>query len=143
MPARPFPVLLALLLTVAGCRSVPDDSSPADVETENASVADDFDLAERLRAEGATVESLGQVVTAAFSIPGEALLVNGERVELYRFADAGEASAEVANLTASAVHWLPPARLYQRDGLLAFYAAGNAAVAALLEDVLGAPVASA
>lgn len=145
MPARTSTLLLVLLLAVAvaGCGSRSDDGSPADLEGESASVASQFDLADRLRAEGAAVDPLGQVVTAAFSIPGEALLVEGERVELYRFTDASAASAEVGRVTASAVHWLPPARLYQRGGLLVFHAAEGGTVAALLEGILGAPVASA
>lgn len=141
MLCRRTPALVLAALALAACNS----SGGGLVETlEDARVtlSSADDLAEALRAEGAEVEEAGEVITAVFSIPGQALRVNGEWVETYRFPDEAAATAEIPRLTQSLIHWVGPARLYQDGALLVLYAGTDALVPELLRRLLGAPVAT-
>lgn len=129
------------VLVLAACGS--GDDGPASVEDARTNISSALDLAEALRDEGAEVEELGEVITAVFSIPGKALRVNGEQVEVYRFPDEAAATAEVPRLTQSLIHWAAPARLYQQTRMLVLYAVNDPGIAALLEKLLGPPVATA
>lgn len=136
---RASPLFLGVLV-LAACGSGSD--GPASVEEARTNIPSALDLAEALRDEGAEVEELGEAITGVFSIPGQALRVNGERVDVYRFDDEAAATAEVPRLTQSLILWAAPPRLYQRTRMLVLYVANDAAVAALLRRLLGPPVAT-
>jgi hypothetical protein len=129
--------LLASLLGAAAC------DSPAASPDEGASHAfvDASDVAAAFRARGAVVEEKGVSVTSIFSVPGHELVVNGAGIVVFRFAGESHASAEVPHLTQSLIHWAAPVRLYRTGALLVLHVGRDPAVHALLESVLGAPVA--
>ena len=132
--------LCMMVLSVIGCSG---GSEPAAPEGSLLVVRTSDALAAALRELGAVVEDGGPTIDSRFSVAGRALLVDDVRVEVYRFPDEVAASAEVGRVSGSAVHWVAPARLYRTGPLLAFTAGTGADLLALLERVLGAPVATA
>ena len=74
------------------------------------------------------------------------MVVNGEAVQVFEYADAASADAEAARVSPDGsqisnpptmVDWVATPHFYKADTLLALYVGDSTAVMTLLEDVLG------
>jgi hypothetical protein len=118
-----------------------------------AQVLDYAHLVDRLRAAGATVAAVG-TAAGAYGLHGEgrAILVDGARVAVYEYGDAGGAEADAAHISADGtmftwpgkamiVDFVDPPHWYRSGRILALYVGTDASIQALLEKQLGAPFA--
>lgn len=128
-----FAVLVPLL--AGAC-----DSSPA-----SGTGGLDFNgLADSLRAGGATVSTGGTVQQPFFAVPGRILVVNGEDVQVFEYANASAAQADATRVSpdggsigTSLITWIAPPHFFHRDRLIALYVGSNASVLSALSSALG------
>lgn len=130
------------LVTLAGACQEPAAPETDPVAPEAFAASEISDLAEALRAEGASVEVTDETVPSLFSVPGRLVLLDGGQVAVFAFPDADAAAAEVPAFTGSLILWVAPARLFRSGSLLALHVGDDAHVLDLLARVMGPPVAS-
>lgn len=130
----------------AGNASGPDQ--PRQGEARAGAVTDYASLAARLRAAGAGGKPGAAVDQPFFPVRGKMIQVHGEDVQVFQFADAAAADAQVARIspTGSAVgtmkiHWIGPPHFYRADKLLVLYVGASERVLRALESALGRQVA--
>ena len=106
-----------------------------------AGVPDDLDeLIRVVRTTGASV-NLGEAVELeTVSIPGQALLINGEEVQVFTFESAEELEVQASQLADEQDPESEP-HFYKLGTMLVRYAGNDTLVRDLLEDVLGAQAA--
>jgi hypothetical protein len=106
-----------------------------------AGVPDDLDeLIRVVRTTGASV-NLGEAVELeTVSIPGQALLINGEEVQVFTFESAEELEVQASQLEDEQDPESEP-HFYKLGTMLVRYAGNDTLVRDLLEDVLGAQAA--
>lgn len=106
-------------------------------------------LVERLRADGALVEPAGGAALAFLTIEGQMFTVDGERIQVYEYADTAAAAAAAARFSPDGgqistdaglllVNWVATPHLYRADHLLVIYVGDDAGARARLDRVLGA-----
>ena len=107
-------------------------------------VRDYVSLIDNLRAAGATVEPVGEVRQPFFSVPGQAITVNGEQVQVFEYPDAGSAAAAAARISpdggtigTTMVTWVGPPHFYRAGKVIVLYVGDSRAVISVLERVLG------
>jgi hypothetical protein len=136
-------LLLAALLVACGQRSGPGGGRALDYAL----------LVDRLRAARATVAEVG-TATDAYGLHGvgRTILVDGARVAVYEYGDAGGAEADVAHISADGtmfswpgkatiVDFVDPPHWYRSGRIVVLYVGTDPALQALLERQLGAPFA--
>jgi hypothetical protein len=101
-------------------------------------------LIERLRAAGATVEPAGKIEQPFFSVPGNALRVDGEDVQAFQHPTPAAAETEARRVSrdGSAIgtakpHWIGTPHFYRQGRLLVLYLGDEKKVIQVLEGVLG------
>jgi hypothetical protein len=101
-------------------------------------------LLEDLRAAGATVEVGGPVGQAFFDVPGQALTVNGIRIEVYEYpsqaaaeSNAGEVSPDGATIGLTSVFWAGSPHFYKQAALIVLYVGDDGALHSVLEGLPG------
>lgn len=126
-----------LLLGVAGCGESPPTSHGGPVK-------DYVSLIDHLRAAGANVVPQGSVTQPFFSVTGQVITVNGERVQVYEYANDDAASAEASRISPDGgtvgnamVDWTAPPHFYKESKLIVLYVGTSASVIQLLETALG------
>lgn len=162
---RIFPLLLACLIfaamLVTACGSplaqakAPDlTSTPTPIEEETVDtpvvvshggpVEDYVSLIDNLRASGATVEPVGEVEQAFFSVKGWIINVNGADVQVFEYADTAAAAAAAAlvapdggSVGTTMVTWVETPHFYKLGKLIVLYVGTDAAVTTLLEKAFG------
>ena len=107
-----------------------------------------FDLSaliQRLRDQGATVESIRSIAQPFFSVAGQVLRVNGEEVQAFEYATETDARAEGASVSPNGftigttmVSWVATPHFYLMGSVIAIYVGDNQAVLGPLRAVLGA-----
>jgi len=122
-------------------------------------------LVAALRAMGASVQPGGELdtrLTPPFTVPGQALQLNGDEVQLYLYADADAAQADAARVApdgftfnpapsnteagapasvtteAITVDWLDTPHFFRRDRIIVLYVGDDLLTLDYLETVLGA-----
>lgn len=97
-----------------------------------------------LRAKGLTVERAGEVSQPFFTAKGQALTVNGENVQVFRYARAADAEreAKLVSPTGSSVGtnmmtWMATPHFYRKDNLIVLYVGSSAPVVNALTEILG------
>ena len=99
------------------------------------------DLIRNLRARGATAKPSGERVSQPFfSVRGRILIVNGQALQVFEFANAAAASANTKRVGATgttSVTWIAPPHFYNRGRLIVLYVGDNESVLKLLATVLG------
>ena len=107
-----------------------------------------FDLSaliQRLRDQGATVESIRSIAQPFFSVAGQVLRVNGEEVQAFEYATETDARAEAASVSPNGftigttmVSWVATPHFYLMGSVIAIYVGDNQAVLGPLQAVMGA-----
>jgi hypothetical protein len=145
-------IAFALLLTLCACNNPAGLSSVAYPDTmrnlPDQPIGDVPQLVEMLRADGAQVESVGNATLDFLSGHGQMFAINGERIQVYEYADAEAAAADAARFSTDGgqintdagllmVNWIATPHLYRADRLLVVYVGDNAEALARLNNVLG------
>jgi len=102
-------------------------------------------LSKRLRAAGVKVEPGGRVSQPFFSVGGQILAVEGEDVQVFRYAtaraagrEAGRVSPDGSSVGTNMMSWMSTPHFFRKDNLIVLYVGDNAAVLRALAAVLGA-----
>lgn len=116
-------------------------------------IVDHVSFVDTMRAEGYTVEVLGDIEQPFFSVKGTQLSVRGRditaaaEVQSYNYANPAAAKADAAkigpdgNPKGSQVLWVEPPHFYLRDRVLVIYVGRDAKMMAMLGRLLGPPFA--
>lgn len=101
-------------------------------------------LIERLRAAGAAVEPAGELEQPFFSVPGSAIRVDGEDVQVFQYPNAAAVETEAARVSrdGSSVgttkpHWIGTPHFYKQGRLLVLYVGDEDKVIKALVATLG------
>lgn len=135
-----FSLILIFGLMMVACSPTvaARDTAPA------TNVTLDDSLAAKLRADGATVEVGDAISQPFFSPSGQILLVNGQEVQVFTYADTAVAEAEAAQVapTGSSVgtnmlSWMATPHFYRNQNMIALYVGDDEATLAALERAFG------
>lgn len=142
--------LVALLLLVsawtAACGGQPGVTQPeaTPIVSHGGPVKDYVSLVDALRGAGVKVEPAGDASQEFLSPKGQAITVNGERVEVYEYPDAAAADAEAARISPNGsstdtmmITWIATPHFFKKDKLIVLYVGDSAAIVKALEGVLG------
>lgn len=128
--------VLALILSACG-QQTPTTSHGGPVQ-------DYVSLIDHLRAQGATVDPVGNVSQPFFSVKGQTITVNGEQVQVYEYANADTANAEAARISPdggtignSSVDWIAPPHFFKAGKIIVLYVGNASTVLQPLIAVLG------
>ncbi len=110
----------------------------------NGPATDYVSLVDNLRQDGATVEPAAEVSQPFFAVNGSIIVVNGEDVQVFEYADAVAAAAEAvlvssdgSSVGTSMVGWVATPHFYNTGRLIVLYVGDSAAVTDALESALG------
>ncbi|MDX1436182.1 MAG: SH3 domain-containing protein [Anaerolineales bacterium] len=142
---RLIPLLLLLALVLAACRSggeeTPQDAAP-DPDQE-AVMTETQKLQDALLEAGVEISGEG-LVSPFFSVAEQVLIVNGEEVRVYEYAEAAQAESEAAQVspdgsTIGSVNptWFGPPHFYRDGQLIVLYVGSNEGIIEALDTVLG------
>jgi len=102
-------------------------------------------IVDSLRGAGVTIASGGEVSQEFFSGKGQAIMVNGEQVQIFEYADESAAEANAASVSADGstvgttmITWIATPHFYRSGKVIVLYIGDDTAVLKALETVLGA-----
>ena len=104
------------------------------------------ELVAALQAAGATVKTGDKVEQPFFEVQGQALTVNGQRVEVFEWADEASRKAVSRTITpqgqfgATMIEWVGKPHFWAAGKLIVLYVGDDSAVVDLLTGALGAPI---
>ena len=97
-----------------------------------------------LRKEGANVEPAGEVNQPFFSVIGQAIIVNGENIQVFEYSDEAAADVEASlvspdgsSIGTSIASWIAPPHFHKAGKIIVLYVGENRELISLLETVLG------
>jgi len=141
--------VLAVLIVLTACGQIAfagDQESEADAG--GSAELDTAGLIDVLKAAGASVEPEGQVNQDFFSVTGQTILLNGQSVQVFEYADAAQAEAEASEISedggsvgTSMIMWIDAPHFYRSGKLIVLYVGSDAGATAALEAALGAQIA--
>lgn len=133
--------IIILLLATLGVGCAGKESPPV---SHGGPVTDYVSLIDNLREEGANVEPAGKVNQPFFSVIGQAIIVNGENVQVFEYSDEAAAGDEAAlvspdgsSIGTSIASWIVPPHFYKAGKIMVLYVGEKNEVISLLETVLG------
>lgn len=101
-------------------------------------------LIDNLRAAGATVEPVGEIEQVFFSVKGQSIMVNGNDVQVFEYADVAAADTDAAlvatdggSVGTTMVTWVATPHFYKTGKLIVLYVGDDGGVTAMLESALG------
>ena len=107
-------------------------------------VSDINGLVKALRGRGLKVERAGRVSQPFFSVGGSALTVNGDNVQVVRYASARAAAREAGRISpdgsggaTSTAMWVGPPHFHRKGRLIVLHVGSDAAVRDALTALLG------
>lgn len=110
-------------------------------------VHDMASLQAHLRAQGESVELAGTVKHPFFAIPGQIMVVNGQDIEVFQYADANALAADTRNVGPDGCigtvgggmldAWVAPPHFYKSAGVMVIYLGSDAKMLQLLTSVMG------
>jgi hypothetical protein len=107
-----------------------------------------YDLYQALRATGASVEVGGAIGQVFFSVPGQALTIDGTDVQVFEYPSADEAQTDADQVAPDGglvgptmVMWVAAPHFYRLGSVIVLYVGDDAAITTLLEEALGSPFA--
>jgi hypothetical protein len=128
-----------LLLGLGGCGG---SSTPP--TSHGGPVRDYVSLIDHLRAASATVVPTGMVTQPFFSVTGQVIMVNGEQVQIYEYANEDGANADAARISPdggtignSMVDWIAPPHFYKKGQLVVLFVGTSTSVMGVLKEILG------
>ncbi|HEX7101701.1 MAG TPA: hypothetical protein VF201_03550 [Nitrolancea sp.] len=128
-------VLLLIVLAIVGSRVSAESG-----DSGRSGSSDIAGLVARLRLTGLTVNVDGDAHDARLSVPGQALQVDRERVDVYAYDDAWSADADAAKLTDQnaddLTDWIAAPHLFREDRLLIIHTGGSQELNELLSNLL-------
>jgi hypothetical protein len=138
---------MAVALVSAACGDSDDDggASPTTSPPDD-TVTDVATLTEGLLAAGASVEAGGNVSQPFFPVDADLIVVNGEDVQVFVYADAAAADSEAQAISPdghsigdglSTVTWCSIPHFFGANRLIVLYVGDTPAMTELLEGVLG------
>ena len=98
---------------------------------------------DELRAAGLRVEDAGPIEQAFFSVPAHVYRVEGNDLQVYRYASDEAAAADAATVSPNGAiggampMWIAPPHFFRRGNTIAIYLGDNARVLTELERILG------
>lgn len=102
-------------------------------------------LVRSLRAAGVKVERGGRVSQPFFSAGGQILAVEGEDVQVFRYAttaaaerEAGRVSPDGSSVGTNMMSWMSTPHFFRKDNLIVLYVGDNSKVMGALRSTLGA-----
>lgn len=135
-------IVAAVLLTMFGMSCTGTESPTV---SHGGPVEDYVSLIDNLQTVGATVEPAGDISQPFFSVKGNAIIVNGENVQVFEYADQAAAETEAAlvspdgsSIGTSMPFWVGPPHFYKASTIIVLYIGENSKVIDLLVSVLGA-----
>jgi hypothetical protein len=146
---RTLILLLPVVALLAACGDeTPRDPENVDHSREIEAGTPTFGIYNALKAMGAPVEVGAEVEKSFFDVPGRALVIGDQPIELYEFdsrADADEAAAKIASdgSVAGALAANPPVHWFRSELVLVLYRGSDQAVLRMLETTLGGQFAGA
>ena len=138
-------ILLAVVLVVAGCGDSDDVGGVSSTTSPSGDAVIDVEtLTEDLLAAGASVEPGGSISQPFFSVDAALIVVNGEDVQVFVYADAATADTEAQTISPdghdiglSTVTWCSIPHFYGTNSLMVLYVGDTSAMTDLLGAVLG------
>lgn len=128
---------------LAGCTGQ-NPAGPSQLDSAQALVP----LLEHVGARVSIAEQMPRESSPFFSVTAQRLLVNGQSVHVFQYADEASASADAARVAPSGtpigstqITWVDPPRFYMRGRLIVLYVGRDEEVSSMLETVLGQPFA--
>lgn len=101
-----------------------------------------------IKAAGATVETGGTVQQPFFNVAGQEVKIDGESVQVFEFADettrteiSGAISHDASQIGTSIPSWISTPHIWAQGRLIVLYVGTNDSVLAVLNNVLGVPIA--
>lgn len=123
---------------------VTPEGTPADEVTHGGPIVDYVSLVDALRFAGTTVEPVEGLQQPFFEPMAQVVEVNGERLQIFEFADeeAALAAAETVSENGTSVGptmltWQDTPHFYRVDRLIVLYVGSDAGALDLLQEVLG------
>ena len=105
------------------------------------------ELVDALRAAGATVEPIGEIEQAFFSVKGQKIKVNGAEVQVFEYSDEPSRKAESdlispdgTNIGTSMITWVDQPNFWAKGRLIVLYLGKDPAILSLFNSVLGDPI---
>lgn len=133
--------IIILLLATLGVSCARKESPPV---SHGGPVTDYVSLIDSLRKEGANVEPAGEVNQPFFSVIGQAIIVNGENIQVFEYSDEAAADVEASlvspdgsSIGTSIASWIAPPHFHKAGKIIILYVGENREVISLLETVLG------
>ena len=101
-------------------------------------------LMDQLQAAGASAEPGAPIPQALFSVPGQNLMVNGDKLQVFEYPseteaakDAETVAADGSSIGAVSMFWMTPPHFFHKGTIIALYIGEDAELLKLFEDSLG------
>jgi len=137
--------ILLFLLVAAGCNG--SDTTPV---SHGGPVRDHVSLVDTLRAQGLTVEPTGSISQPFFPMPGQALQVKGQDIQVFEFGDSSSAESQVKEISSdgmtignTVVQWISPPHFFSTGKIIVLYLGTDAELLKILKTALGTQIAGA
>jgi len=112
--------------------------------SQGGSASDYTSVVDGLRGTGVTIASGGEVSQSFLSGKGQAILVNGEQVQIFEYVDEAAVEADAASVSADGgtvgttmITWVATPHFYRSGKVIVLYIGEDATVLKALETVLG------
>jgi len=112
--------------------------------SQGGSASDYTSVVDDLRGTGVTIASGGEVSQSFLSGKGQAILVNGEQVQIFEYVDEAAVEADAASVSADGgtvgttmITWVATPHFYRSGKVIVLYIGEDATVLKALETVLG------
>ncbi len=135
-------VILFLLASV-GC-----NGSDTTTVSHGGAVRDHVSLVDTLRVQGLTVEPTGPISQPFFPVPGQALKVNEEQIQVFEFSDSSAArsqsetiSADGLSIDQTVIQWIKPPHFFSKGKIIVLYVGSDPAFIRQLEKAMGGQIA--
>ena len=120
-------------------------TTPTPAAVSHGGPAQDYvSLIDNLRAEGATVEPVGEVEQVFFSVKGQIVTVNGVEIQVFEYADASAAETDAAlvapdggSIGTTMVTWVAAPHFYKTGKIIVLYVGADTVVTGLLGKLIG------